>query len=630
MNLKSKILFVFISLVFLAIFSVGLLSYLVAQNTLLVQARQKLTAVAELKVAQINDLIKTKLDRITDFADSDIISDNMLKHKKGEQTDIKWIISYLKRRAELDMDVEELMLLDSSGVVSFTTGGTEVEIDRSKDMYFTNAKEKAYFKKPYFSETLNKSNYTVSAPIFHRQNNEFVGVIVARMNMRKLYQFASNYVGLGTTGETLLGSKVGDDVVFVTPLRFDRDAAFKRKVALGSYLARPVIESASGRDGVEVSIDYRGIAIEAVYRYIAIADLGMVAKIDINEIKAPAFTLRNCIIVIGIAVMLIVVILTYFFSVSISRPIIKLSDNAKTLAEGHLKQQISFDRTDEIGELGSSLNSMIKAWKEIIKKIMDSSTKLSSSSAEIAAATEEMSQGADSQMSQVIKTSSGMEEMSGSIQEVSKNAKSTSDTAIAASKLSKEGSEKVRNTVDGISIANKTIINLNERTQAIGKVIQLIGEIAAQTNILALNAAIEAARAGEHGKGFDVVAEEIRKLAQRTTQSTAEISEIVEEIQRETQDAARIMDSGTNMANEAGQVLDDIVEGIVSTTDMVQMISAASIQQAKTSEQIAESLQNISNVSKQTAQASREVAKSSQDLTILAEQLDEVTKQFKL
>jgi methyl-accepting chemotaxis protein len=200
---------------------------------------------------------------------------------------------------------------------------------------------------------------------------------------------------------------------------------------------------------------------------------------------------------------------------------------------------------------------------------------------------------------------------------------------MGASKLASEGSAKVKDTVARISTVNESIKKLNQRSQEIGKVVQLIGEIAAQTNILSLNAAIEAARAGEHGRGFEVVAEEIRKLAQRTTESTAEIAALIDEIKNENQEAARMMEAGTVMATEAGQSLENIVGGIVSTTDMVQIISTAANQQAKAAEEIADALQKIAGVSKQTVTSTNETVKATQDLSALADQLKEVTGQFR-
>lgn len=315
----------------------------------------------------------------------------------------------------------------------------------------------------------------------------------------------------------------------------------------------------------------------------------------------------------------------YYVSDSITRP---LREFTHTLAEGNLQRGVTLKRRDEIGLLDQAIASGLETWRGIVETIADGATKLSTSLNQIAAATEEMHQGATSQVDQILKISSAMEEMSVSIQEVSRNAQSTSQAALAASKQAREGAGKVQKTVGGISTANETIKILHRRAQEIGKVVQLIREIAAQTNILALNAAIEAARAGEHGRGFDVVAEEIRKLAQRTTHSTEEIAASIVEIQRDTQEAARVMEAGTTMANETGQTFEDIVQGIVSTTDMVQMISTSAIEQAKTSEEMADALQRISMVSQQTAQGTREMAKATQDLSTVAEELREITGQF--
>lgn len=321
-----------------------------------------------------------------------------------------------------------------------------------------------------------------------------------------------------------------------------------------------------------------------------------------------------------------------FTSRSIQRPLREVSDQMSLLAGGgaDLSFRIAAERKDEIGELGKNFNRFMESLANIMAKLADGSVKLASASAQIKASGQEMTRGAENQLSQVLKTSSAMEEMSSSIQEVSKNARVTADSAVAASNLAREGSEKLRTTLVGIEAVHESIRKLNLRTQEIGRVVQLIGGIAAQTNILALNAAIEAARAGEHGRGFDVVAEEIRKLALRTTESTAEISAVIEEIQQETGHAAKMMETGAHMAREAGQTLSDIVEGIVSTTDMVGMISGAAGQQAKTAEEIADAFQTIAQVSEQSTETLKESARAMVDVVELSNQLKSITSQFKI
>ncbi len=381
----------------------------------------------------------------------------------------------------------------------------------------------------------------------------------------------------------------------------------------------------------KVRVERERLADQILESARSVSTTGLKRVMDAGRASIAELSNTMGIIIIGLCFALTLgVFLSIAVTRTLTRPVTKLVETTRRFGEGDLRAQLDVDTGDEIGILAESFKEMARSMREIIKKLFDGTARLSSSSAEIAAALEEMSRGADMQASQILKTSSGMEEMSVSIREVSRSAQSTSSSAVAASEAAKEGFVKVKKTVEGINRANDTIKRLNQRTQQIGKVVQLIGEVAVQTNILALNAAIEAARAGEHGRGFDVVAEEIRKLALRTSQATGEISSSIEEIVIEAGETVKIMEASTNMANETGQTLQDIVDGITSTSDMTQMISSAAVQQAKTAEDIADALQAISGVSRQTVQASQESARATQDLSVLAEQLKEITERFRI
>lgn len=631
-SIKFKMVAGFIVLVLISIIVMGSILYQQAKRNLLLMAEEKLEAIADLKVTLINGMIEKHLGLVSALSVGGWMRFTLQELEKDQAHDRSAFLKVLKRKVSLDDDIIEILVLDNEGDVILATGDTPIGSDHSQAPYFTKAVNVPYYNSPYFSDTLKQGIATVSAPIFGlNDSSHLLGVLVILKSLGKLEKLATNYTSLETSGETVFARKIGNEAVFITPLRFDADAAFRRRISMGSDdNSQAVIESCSGKNGSGFSTDYRGQKVETIYRYIPMADLGMVVKMDVTEIMEPARSMRKRVFIFGLITLLLMSGLTYYFASNISKPILKLSNNAKALAHGDLRQKLKIPGNDELAELGRSLNDMVASWSHIVKKLIDGFTRLSSSSAQIAAATEEMHRSADVQANHMVKTSSAMEEMSASIQEVSRNAKGTFDASKAATLRAGQGLEKVKETVNHITSANESIHNLNQRTQKIGQVAQLIGEIASQTNILALNAAIEAARAGEHGRGFDVVAEEIRKLAQRTTRSTTEITASIEKIQHDAQETAKVMEYSTGMVKEAGQTFEDIVESIVSTTDMIQMISTTSKQQAQTSEEIADTLQNISNASRQIAQGTSESAISLQDLSALAEQIKEITSQFKL
>lgn len=314
----------------------------------------------------------------------------------------------------------------------------------------------------------------------------------------------------------------------------------------------------------------------------------------------------------------------------LSTPITRLVDCAAQMARGDLRTDIPVQRGDELGTLSKALQRVLSIWRGIVGKAIEVATTLSEETSNIVVATRQMADGATSQSEQLTRVSSGMEEMSGSIQEVSRNAQNTFNASKTATAQAEEGAKKVRQTVEGLQQAHAFITNLNQRAQEIGRIVQMIGDIAAQTNILSLNAAIEAARAGEAGRGFNVVAEEIRKLAQTTRTSTEEIQGMTEEIQQAVAQLSTLMNSGMTVAEEAGQSLEDIVEAITSTTEMVETISSAASQQAITAQSIADALHSLSSVTRQTAQSAEESAQATQTLKALSEQLQQITAQFKI
>lgn len=311
---------------------------------------------------------------------------------------------------------------------------------------------------------------------------------------------------------------------------------------------------------------------------------------------------RNLMIIFAVGGVMIGLLLGFFISRAITKPLGEAVKIANQLAEGDLTARININSKDETGRLLEAMKAMVDKLGQVISEVRGAAGNLSSASEEVSATAQSMSQGTSEQAASVEETSASVEQMSASITQNTENAKVTDGMAAKAAKEADEGGEAVRDTVTAMkSIAEK---------------IGIIDDIAYQTNLLALNAAIEAARAGEHGKGFAVVAAEVRKLAERSQVAAQEIGEVAQ--------------SSVGLAEKAGKLLDEIVPSIKKTSDLVQEISAASEEQSSGAGQINNAMEQLNKVTQQSASSSEELAATAEEMSSQAEQLQELMNFFKV
>lgn len=376
---------------------------------------------------------------------------------------------------------------------------------------------------------------------------------------------------------------------------------------------------------------------------------------------------------LSILAFILAILIGYFSSRVMTRPIVAMAAVAERIASGDLTaEQLRVKNKDEIGSLTVSFNQMTDNLRELVQQISSSSEHVAMSSEELTASAGQSSQAAETitltmqevtartemQSRSVGESVVAINQMSSGVQQIASSAEVTSSLSVQAAQKALEGNKAIQSTVMQMDAIHqtmnhlaKTVTQMEEHSKEIEHIVEVISAISAQTNLLALNAAIEAARAGEQGRGFAVVADEVRKLAEQSTQSADQITQLVTTIRNHTHQVVESMEAGVKEVDEGiqvvhatGRLFEDIKQNINEVSGQVQEISAASEQIsasteqvvhaieeiAEGSERVASETQNVSSSAEEQLASMEEIASSASSLTKMAEELQQVVGKFKV
>jgi methyl-accepting chemotaxis protein len=423
--------------------------------------------------------------------------------------------------------------------------------------------------------------------------------------------------------------------------------------------------------------------------------------LNITQIKLNIRNILLKILYVGVGALVTLSIITIILATIIIRPVRDLMRVAEALGSGDLSKKANVKSGDELGQLGTTLNNtidrlqglvqteadrdkmqhqvmdllsivsgaaegdltvkaevtadalgsvadafnlMINGLTALVSQASNVAHEIQSSTGDILLASERMRMGAEQQTNQIQGAAGAVNEMSHTIQRMAENAEAATQASLKATQAAVKGGTSVSETIKGmqriraaVQTTGKKIKGLGERSLEIGAIIEVINEIATQTNLLALNAAIEAARAGEQGKGFAVVADEVRKLAERAARATKDITSLIKGIQVETSEAVTVMEEGTReveegtkLADQAGAALREIEQIVKQTSGLVTDITNSAANQVKVSESVVHSMDSISKLTQETTVGVRETVDTISRLADLSKRLTDAIGRFKL
>ena len=635
-SVKTKLMLTFFILIVIPMIMLGYISYKMASDSLQNTIREELRQETEDTAALINKSIQSVESSIEIAALNDQLGTMVQNQNEAEiDTAFNYITNVQKSNEEF---MEVLIITDSTGKVIIDTQTKEPDIDLGDRDYMKKTLSSGEMA---VSEVLT-SRFTGNPAIFIsypiKENDKIIGTLVGSIKFDSMSRYAAK-IKVGEKGYAYMISKEG--LIVYHP---DESKILKENISeTTDNDFKKIVEEMKGGKTSEGFYTYDG-----TYKYVTFqpTDNWIVAiTAEYNEYMSSAINIRNNTMIIVIISIVVAMIWAYIYSTKvIINPIKKMKSVMLIAGDGNLTIKSDIKTKDEFGELGKSFNDMINHQEEMVKSVSGASGQLNEASEQMAASLEELSattqelsatistiaEDTDNQNKSIVDISEVLVQLSSLVQLAQNRAKSTSSNAINSKEVADLGRQKVEETVramNGISVESnetfKVLESVNSLSVKVGGIVTTINSIAEQTDLLALNAAIEAARAGEHGKGFSVVAEEVRKLAEESNDKAKEIALLINEMTKQMQNAVSAMErsntkveDGVKIVAETDKAFIDIINSINNIVKHVNEILDITSDEVASSDKVVELINDVATVTENNAASCKNVSEAIQDETI--------------